>query len=157
MLAGLVFATRTDKFWGVLSGLGSPHHKGTNGAQDSFCCSLVASSVPSISHQNAGTSRGAESASPKRIRVSARGSGAFLEPGAQPIYPEQAIGAGAEGDVTLRVQTDETGRVARSPAIEGAPLLVAASVEALKDFRFRPYLLAENPISAESQTAFRFS
>ena len=64
--------------------------------------------------------------------------------------------AGITGDVILQVEIDETGRVVRSLAVEGDPLLVAASVEALRDFRFRPYLLNRIPLSVESQMGFRF-
>jgi TonB family protein len=82
--------------------------------------------------------------------------GGFLEKSAKPRYPEQAIREEIKGDVILQVEVDETGRVVRSLAIEGDPLLVAASVEALKDFHFRPYLLNGAPLSVESQMGFRF-
>ena len=83
---------------------------------------------------------------PTRIRVSAGVLRGFLEHGVQPIYTEQAIRGGVKGDVTLVVQTNEEGKVVRSLAVEGDPLLVAASVEALKDFQFQPYLLSGKPI-----------
>jgi hypothetical protein len=91
------------------------------------------------------------------MRVSPRVFSGLLEHGVKPVYPEHAIRAGTKGDVTLMVQTDDTGRVIRSLAVEGDPLLVAASVEALKDFRFRPYLFTGGPLSVESQIAFRFT
>lgn len=93
---------------------------------------------------------------PKRIRVSAGVLRGFLEHGAKPIYPDEAIRGGVKGDVTLVVQTNEQGKVVRSLAVEGDPILVAASVEALKDFEFRPYLLSGKPISVESQVVFSF-
>jgi len=95
-------------------------------------------------------------AQPMRIRVSAAVLGGFLEHGVQPAYPDQAIRSGIKGDVTLVVQTNESGKVVRSLAVEGDPLLVAASIEALKDFQFHPYLLSGKPISVESQIVFKF-
>jgi len=95
-------------------------------------------------------------AQPMRIRVSAAVLGGFLEHGVKPTYPDPAIRGGIKGDVTLVVQTNESGRVVRSLAVEGDPLLVAASIEALKDFQFRPYLLSGKPISVESQIVFKF-
>jgi TonB family protein len=122
-----------------------------------LCCLLfVTFTIPSLSQENAGTSGGAQSSRPRRIRVSSGVLGAFLEKSAKPLYPEQAVRAGIKGDVILQVEVDETGRVVRSLAIEGDPLLVAASVEALKDFRFRPYLLNGEPVSVEGQMGFRF-
>ncbi|MGA8237416.1 MAG: energy transducer TonB, partial [Candidatus Sulfotelmatobacter sp.] len=111
------------------------------------CCVLVVISVVlAFSQEHSGTSAATESSRPRRIRVSAGVLGAFLEKGAEPLYPEQAVRAGIRGDVILEVEVDETGRVVRSLAVEGDPLLVAASVEALRDFRFRPYLLNGVPI-----------
>jgi TonB family protein len=122
-----------------------------------LCCVLLVTSVVlAFSQENSGTPVGAQSSRPRRIRVSAGVLGGFLEKSAKPRYPEQAIQAGIKGDVILQVEVDETGRVVRSLAIEGDPLLVAASVEALKDFHFRPYLLNSVPISVESQMGFRF-
>jgi protein TonB len=120
------------------------------------CVLIVTSVVPTLSQENSGTSVGAQSSRPRRIRVSAGVLGAFLEESAKPHYPEQAVREGIKGDVILQVQVDETGRVVRSLAVEGDPLLVAASVEALKDFHFRPYLLNGVPLSVESQMGFRF-
>ncbi len=57
----------------------------------------------------------------------------------------------------MQVLTDETGSVVRSLAVEGDPSLVAASIEALKGFRFRPYLINGAPIAVESQIGFTFS
>jgi outer membrane biosynthesis protein TonB len=73
------------------------------------------------------------------------------------VYPDQAIRSGISGDVLLQILTDEQGRVFKATPVEGDPLLVAASIEALKDFQFRPYLLNSVPISTESQIAFRFT
>jgi TonB family protein len=122
-----------------------------------LCCLLtVTVIVPAFSQENAGTSAGAPPSRPRRIRVSTGFSVVSLEKSAKPRYPEQAIREEIKGDVILQVEVDETGRVVRSLAIEGDPLLVAASVEALKDFHFRPYLLNGAPLSVESQMGFRF-
>jgi outer membrane biosynthesis protein TonB len=83
--------------------------------------------------------------------------GAFLDRGAKPIYPEEAVRTGKQGDVVLVVQTDEKGMVVRSLTVDGDPLLAAASIEALRGFKFRPYLLNRTPIAVESQIEFRFA
>jgi TonB family protein len=122
-----------------------------------LCCLLLATFiVTAFSQENAGATPGTLPSRPRRIRVSAGVLGGILEHSAKPIYPEQALRAGIKGDVILQVAVDETGRVVRSLAVEGDPLLVAASAEALKDFRFRPYLMQGAPISVESQVGFRF-
>lgn len=112
--------------------------------------------VAAFSQENSGATSGTQASRPRRIRVSAGVLGGVLEHAAKPLYPEQALKAGIKGEVILQVEVDETGRVVRSLAVEGDPLLVAASVEALKDFRFRPYLIQGIPITVESQMGFRF-
>jgi len=49
-----------------------------------------------------------------------------------------------------------TGEVVVASAIEGAPLLVASSTEALRKFKFRPYLLNGNATNVETQVGFAF-
>jgi TonB family protein len=123
-----------------------------------LCCLLLVVTfiVTAFSQENSGGAPGPQASRPRRIRVSAGVLGGILEHAAKPIYPEQALRAGIKGDVILQVEIDETGTVVRSLAVEGDPLLVAASVEALKDFRFRPYFLNGVPLSVESQMGFRF-
>jgi len=122
-----------------------------------LCFLLSFNLVAAAQDTSAASSGSRQVATPSRIRVSAAVLGGFLDHGETPRYPEEAFRAGIKGDVVLVVQTDETGRVVRTLAVEGDPLLTAASIEALKSFRFRPYLLAGTPISVESQIEFRFA
>jgi len=41
--------------------------------------------------------------------------------------------------------------------VEGDPLLIEASVDALRESHFRPYLLNGTPLRVESQVGFHFS
>jgi len=123
-----------------------------------FCCFLfVTFAFTAFSQENAGAAPGTQAPRPRRIRVSAGVLGGILEHPAKPLYPEQAVRAGIKGDVILQLEVDEAGKVARGLAVEGDPLLVAASIEALKEFRFRPFLLNGIPLSVESQIGFRFA
>lgn len=94
---------------------------------------------------------------PQMIRVSAgvlHGLVDHLEP---PKYPEEEMKSRTQGDVILKVVVDESGKVILSTPVEGNPLLTAASVDALRESRFRPYLLNGMPLRVESQVGFRFS
>jgi outer membrane biosynthesis protein TonB len=64
---------------------------------------------------------------------------------------------GIQGNVIFKIDVDETGKIVLSAPVEGDPLLVAASVDALRDFRFQPYLLDGTPIRVETQLGFHFS
>jgi Gram-negative bacterial TonB protein C-terminal len=95
---------------------------------------------------------------PLKIRVSGGVMLGLVEHRALPEYPEEALTKGIQGDVIFKINVDETGKIILSVPVEGDPLLVAASVEALRDFRFRPYLLNGTPVGiVESQLGYRFS
>jgi outer membrane biosynthesis protein TonB len=75
-----------------------------------------------------------------------------------PEYPEQAMKKGIQGDVIFKIVVDDSGMIVLSVPIEGDPLLVATSMDALRDYRFRPYLLNGSPVAfVESQIGFHFS
>lgn len=95
---------------------------------------------------------------PLRIRVSGGVMLGLVEHKAMPVYPDEAMKKGIHGDVIFKIVVDDTGTIVWSTPVEGDPLLVAASVDALRDFRFRPYLLNGSPVAfVESQLGFHFS
>lgn len=94
---------------------------------------------------------------PTRIRVSAGVLVGFLDKSSLPVYPRTARQKAIAGDVIFKVLVDETGKIVLSEPVEGDPLLVAASIDALREFRYRPYRLMGSPISVESQVGFHFS
>ena len=82
----------------------------------------------------------------------------LIEHKAVPQYPGEALAKGIQGDVIFKIDVDETGKIVLSVPVEGDPLLVAASVEAMRDFRFRPYLLNGTPVGiVETQLGYHFS
>lgn len=94
---------------------------------------------------------------PQMIRVSGAVMVGLVEHRAVPEYPEEALTKRIQGDVIFKIVVDESGMIVLSEPVEGDSLLVAASMDALRDFRFRPYLLNGNPIKVESQLGFHFS
>ncbi|MGA7079353.1 MAG: energy transducer TonB [Terriglobales bacterium] len=77
-----------------------------------------------------------------------------------PVYPDEALKKGIQGDVIFKIEVDETGKITKitsSVPAEGDRILVQAGKEALKTFSFRPYLLNGTPVKVESQLGFHFS
>jgi outer membrane biosynthesis protein TonB len=74
-----------------------------------------------------------------------------------PVYPDEAMTKGIQGDVIFKIEVDETGKITAGVPIEGDPLLVAAGKDALQTFRFRPYLVNGTPVKVKSQLGFHFS
>jgi len=118
---------------------------------------LLACSSLGVTQNNPDTQSQAQSSRPRMIRVSGGAMGGLIDHKALPTYPDEALKAGIRGDVIFKIVVDEAGKIVLSDPVEGDPLLVAASVEALRDFRFRPYLLNGVPIRVASQLSFHFA
>ena len=54
----------------------------------------------------------------------------------QPVYPTEALRAGVEGTVRVRATVDQMGRVTVVQALSGPPMLIAASVEAVREWHY---------------------
>lgn len=74
-----------------------------------------------------------------------------------PVYPPEAMKNGIQGDVTFKIEVDETGKITASEPIGGDPLLVDASKEALRTFRFHPYVVNGTPTKVQSQLGYHFT
>ena len=74
-----------------------------------------------------------------------------------PVYPDEAMKKGIQGDVIFKIDIDETGRIEGSEPLQGDTLLVAAGKDALQTFHFRPYLLDGTPMKVETRLGFHFS
>jgi protein TonB len=75
----------------------------------------------------------------------------------QPTYPRPAVAARIEGTVLLAAVVDMQGRITQLHALSGHPLLVPAAIEAVKQWRYRPYILNGNPVEVETQVSVIFT
>ncbi|MGA2694896.1 MAG: energy transducer TonB [Terriglobales bacterium] len=75
----------------------------------------------------------------------------------QPIYPPLARQARIQGPVVLRAVISREGIIEKLQAISGAPILEQAAIEAVKQWRYKPYLLDGEPIEVETQVTVNFS
>ncbi len=81
----------------------------------------------------------------------------LVEHKTMPVYPEEAMKKGIQGNAIFKIEVDEAGKITSSVAAGGDPLLIAASKDALRTFRFHPYLLNGTPVKVQSQLGFHFS
>ncbi len=58
-----------------------------------------------------------------------------------PTYPAEARTRGLQGMVRISVRVDKNGAPQRLRVLSGPPELVKASLEALKEWRYKPYKL----------------
>ena len=74
-----------------------------------------------------------------------------------PIYPDIARAAKVEGLVILEATIDERGLVIGARVLRSVPLLDAAALTALKQWRYTPTLLNGTPVRVLITVTFRFS
>ncbi|MGA7286828.1 MAG: energy transducer TonB, partial [Terriglobales bacterium] len=74
------------------------------------------------------------------IILSSQGAQKRLVTGAAPKYPAAARSDGAEGTVVLKAVIDEAGKVAGLRLVEGNATLAPAAMQAVKQWRYRPYI-----------------
>ena len=94
---------------------------------------------------------------PKRIRVPARMAEANLVYDVAPKYPPEAGQARIEGTVVLLAVIGKDGTVEDVRVERGLPVLAQAAIEAVKQWRYRPYLLNGEPVEINSQITINFT
>ena len=67
-----------------------------------------------------------------------------------PSYPEQALKARVEGAVILQAWIGKDGSIRDLKLVDGSLLLGRAAVEAVRQWRYKPYL--RNGVAVEAQT-----
>lgn len=75
----------------------------------------------------------------------------------QPVYPPLARQARIQGSVLLRAIISRSGMIEDLSVISGHPMLVGAAIEAVRQWRYRPYILNEEPVEVETRVTVNFS
>ncbi|HKM90891.1 MAG TPA: energy transducer TonB [Candidatus Acidoferrales bacterium] len=87
---------------------------------------------------------------PKRIRVSTGVQEAKILNQTRPIYPPLARQARIQGTVRLHAIISKEGTIQQLEVVSGPPLLVQAATEAVKQWRYKPTLLSDEPVEVET-------
>jgi periplasmic protein TonB len=75
----------------------------------------------------------------------------------QPEYPVLAMQAHVSGGVVVDAVIDEHGNVVGARAVSGHPLLVAAALKAVLQWKYEPTLLNGTPIAVEMEVTVHFN
>jgi protein TonB len=94
---------------------------------------------------------------PQRVRVSAGVSQGLLVTKVPPQYPADARDQHIQGLVVLKVNIDQEGNVYKVELISGHPLLAPAAIEAVKQWKYKPYQLNSTPVEVETQATVNFT
>jgi periplasmic protein TonB len=74
----------------------------------------------------------------------------------EPIYPVIAKQAGIEGTVVIKAIISRTGAIEQEQIVSGHPLLARAALDAVHQWKYRPYFLNGEPVEVETQVTVRF-
>jgi periplasmic protein TonB len=74
-----------------------------------------------------------------------------------PIYPVIARTVGVSGTVTLAATISKAGAIENLRVLSGHPMLRQAAIDAVQGWRYRPYLLNDQPVEVETTINVVFS
>lgn len=74
----------------------------------------------------------------------------------QPQYPPLARQARIQGSVVLQAVISREGAIEKLQVLSGHPMLVQAAVEAVRHWRYRPYVLNGEPVEVETEVTVNF-
>ncbi len=75
----------------------------------------------------------------------------------QPVYPAIARQTRTEGKVVLVAVIDTQGRIENLRALSGHPFLIPAAINAVQQWRYRPYILNGQAVEVETQITVNFT
>jgi protein TonB len=74
-----------------------------------------------------------------------------------PVYPPLARQARIQGNVVLHAIISKDGHVEQLSVISGHPLLIQSALDAIRQWRYRPYLLNGDPVEVETTITVTFT
>jgi periplasmic protein TonB len=94
---------------------------------------------------------------PRRVRVSQGVIQGQCIHRVEPVYPKIARSARIQGAVQLKAIISKNGDVTELEVVSGHPMLIPAALDAVKQWRYRPYLLNGEPVEVETDITVIFN
>jgi periplasmic protein TonB len=90
------------------------------------------------------------------VNVSQGVSQGLLIKKVQPTYPRNAMTMHIEGIVELIATISKSGSISSVKVLKGDPQLTQAATEAVKQWKYKPYLLNGEPVEIQTQITISF-
>lgn len=119
------------------------------------CCSALALHV----HVGADSPSNAKasSASPSRLKVDSGTMAGAVLTHVHPIYPEAAKKAKIQGPVVLHAVVGKDGSVQNLTVVSGPPELQPSTLDAVRQWTYKPFLLNGDPVEVETTVTVTYS
>jgi len=96
-------------------------------------------------------------ATPSKVRVSSGVMQGNLVQKVQPQYPAIAKTARIQGTVVLEATISKSGAIENLKAVSGPPMLYQAAIDAVRQWRYKPYMLNGEPVEVGTTVNVIFS
>jgi protein TonB len=96
-------------------------------------------------------------AAPQKIRVSAGVAEGNLVNKVQPVYPAIAKTARIQGTVVIQATISKNGTIENAHVVSGHPMLAQSALNAVREWRYRPYMLSGEPVEVETTINVNFT
>ena len=73
-----------------------------------------------------------------------------------PRYPVNALSTHTQGAVQIEATVDKEGHVVNPRVLSGSPLLAPAALDAVRQWRYKPYFLDGEPVEIQTQITIKF-
>jgi len=93
----------------------------------------------------------------QRVRVSQGVTSGLLIRRIQPTYPPLAKQARISGAVVLQAEISKDGSIQNLHVISGHPMLVPSALDAVKQWKYKPYILNGEPVEVETTITVNFT
>ena len=127
---------------------GIPGSKPLQGVQTGVIGGVIAPATPGDANHPA---------TPRHVRVSANIEAALIQNKVNPQYPADAREQNIQGTVILKANIDKEGHVYHVELISGHRLLAPAAMEAVKQWRYKRFLLNGTPVEVETTVQVNFT
>jgi len=94
---------------------------------------------------------------PQRVRLSQGVTEGNLLNKVTPLYPDIAKRARIQGTVVLQAVISKQGTIENLRVMSGHPMLTQSALDAVRQWRYRPYLLNGEPVEVETQITVNFN
>jgi protein TonB len=96
-------------------------------------------------------------ATPKRITVSQGVTQGLLVRKVAPAYPPLAKQARIQGSVVLQAVIGKDGTIQNLRAVSGHPMLIPSALDAVRQWKYKPYFLNGEPVEVDTQVTVNFT
>lgn len=143
----------------VVKGGAGPAAKGAASVPDVAAPSVIgigAGNSSELPPNVASNSNGVPRPLLQRMSISQGVSQGLLIKKVQPIYPKNGLSMGLEGTVELSATISKTGQITNIKVLSGDQQLAHAATEAVKQWKYKPYLLDGEPVEVQTPITIKF-